>query len=154
MEILVQLEKLFLAATPTAVILFLFYLFLRWAFFTPILKAMDERRARVEGARKEAAELEEAAQKEQDEYEATLRQARAKLYEEQEAARQAVLDERGRLLKAVRHRAQEEVDAAKKKFTEEIAAAHSQVQRESETLAVEIAQMLLSKRLPMGDGRR
>ena len=43
MEILHQLGELFLEAVPTVVIVFLFYFFLRWAFFAPIQKAMAER---------------------------------------------------------------------------------------------------------------
>jgi hypothetical protein len=40
MEILRQLGDLFLQAVPTVIIVFLFYVFMRWAFFTPIQKAM------------------------------------------------------------------------------------------------------------------
>ena len=54
MEVLRQLGDLFVQAIPTAIIVFLFYLFLRWAFFTPIERVMAEREARTEGARAEA----------------------------------------------------------------------------------------------------
>ena len=47
MDILHQLGALFLEAAPTVVIVFLFYFFMRWAFFTPIQKAMAERSARI-----------------------------------------------------------------------------------------------------------
>ncbi len=59
MEVLRQLGDLFVQAIPTAIIVFLFYLFLQWAFFKPIERVMAERQARTEGARAEA----EAAQK-------------------------------------------------------------------------------------------
>src|ERR1700752_1861803 len=108
MDILHQLGELFLQAVPTVVIVFLFYFFLRWAFFGPIEKAMSERAARIEGARAEAAKLEAAARQELDSYNEALRKARAQIYVEQEQARQAILDERARLLKAMRTRAQEE----------------------------------------------
>jgi len=61
MEILRQLGDLFLQAVPTVIIVFLFYVFMRWAFFTPIQKAMAERSAKIEGARAEAAAVEAAA---------------------------------------------------------------------------------------------
>ena len=114
MEILHQLAELFLQAAPTVVIVFLFYLFLRWAFFTPIQKAMAERDAKIEGARREAAALEAEAGKELQDYNDRLRKVRGELYAEQEAARQVVLDERARLLKAMRSRALEEVEEAKR----------------------------------------
>src|SRR5208283_1096827 len=109
MEILRQLGDLFLQAVPTVIIVFVFYLFMRWAFFTPIQKAMAERSAKIEGARAEAAAVEAAAAKEQQAYNEALKKARGEIYLEQEAARQAVMDDRAKLLKAMRSRAQEEV---------------------------------------------
>jgi F0F1-type ATP synthase membrane subunit b/b' len=143
MEILHQLEDLFLQAAPTVIIVFLFYLFLRWAFFTPIQKAMAERSARIEGARKEAAEVEAAAKKEFENYQEALKKARGEIYAEQETARQAVLDERARLLKSMRARSQEAVEAAKKKIAADFAASRAEVERESPALANEIVKMIL-----------
>src|SRR5271154_5336798 len=51
MEILRQLGDLFLQAVPTVIIVFLFYLFMRWAFFTPIQKAMAERAKNLKAQR-------------------------------------------------------------------------------------------------------
>ena len=127
MEILHQLAELFLQAVPTVVIVFLFYLFMRWAFFTPIQKAMAERDAKIEGARREAAELEAEAGRELQDYNERLRKVRAEIYAEQEAARQAALDERARLLKAMRSRALEEVVEAKKKIAAELTVASREV---------------------------
>src|ERR1700734_1027631 len=92
MEILRQLGDLFLQAVPTVIIVFLFYLFMRWAFFTPIQKAMAERSAKIEGARAEAAAVEAAARQDLENYNAALRKAQGEIYLEQEEARQAVLD--------------------------------------------------------------
>jgi F0F1-type ATP synthase membrane subunit b/b' len=145
MEILHQLGELFLQAVPTVVIVFLFYFFMKWAFFTPIQKAMAERSARVEGARKEAAEIEAAAKKELDDYNEALRKARGEIYAEQETARQAVLDDRARLLKAMRARTQEMVEAAKKRIAADFAASRAEVERTSPMLANEIVRMILEK---------
>src|ERR1700722_2766527 len=87
MEILHQLAELFLQAVPTVVIVFLFYLFMRWAFFTPIQKAMAEREAKIEGARREAAALEAEAGKELQDYNERLRKVRGELSAEQVSAR-------------------------------------------------------------------
>jgi len=152
MEILRQLGELFLQAVPTVIIVFLFYFFMRWAFFTPIQKAMDERRERIEGAREEAARAKAEAKKELDAYNEALRKARAEIWAEQEAARQAILDERARLLKAMRSRAQEDVAAGKKKIAEEIAAASAEIERNIPALAGEIARMILEPPAPSPGG--
>ena len=144
MGIFQQLGDLFLQAIPTVVIVFIFYLFLRWAFFGPIQKAMAERSARIEGARKEAAEVEAAAKKELDDYNEALKKARGEIYAEQEQARQAVLEERARLLKAIRSRAQEEVDAAKKKVAVEFATSRAELEPGSSLLGKEIAEKILA----------
>ncbi|MGA8144075.1 MAG: ATP synthase F0 subunit B [Candidatus Acidiferrales bacterium] len=152
MEILHQLGELFLQALPTSIIVFVFYFFMRWAFFTPIQRAMDERRERIEGARAETAKAEAEAKKELDTYNDALRKARAEIYAEQEAARQAVLDERQRLLKAMRSRAQEDVAAGKKKIAAETAAARTEVEQNIPALAGEIARMILEKPAPSPGG--
>jgi F0F1-type ATP synthase membrane subunit b/b' len=148
MEILRQLAELFLQAVPTVVIVFLFYLFLRWAFFTPIQKAMAERDAKIEGARREAAALEAEAGKELQDYNNRLRKVRGELYAEQEAARQVVLDERARLLKAMRSRALEEVEEAKKKIAAEQVSARHEVQSRTDSLAAEIVRVILENPSP------
>jgi F-type H+-transporting ATPase subunit b len=92
MEILRQLEELFLAATPTAIVVFLFYLFLRATFFRPLDRVLAERRARTEGAKREAEMAEAAAQEKNRAHQEALKKVREELYAEQEAARRAVLE--------------------------------------------------------------
>ena len=152
MDILQQLGQLFLQAVPTVVIVFIFYLFLRWAFFAPIEKAMSERAARIEGARAEAAKLEAAAKEELDAYNAALRQARAQIFVEQEEARRAVLEERSRLLKAMRARAQEEIEATKKRIADEIAAARPEIEQQTPELASQVAHAILERPLQLTGG--
>jgi F0F1-type ATP synthase membrane subunit b/b' len=148
MEILHQLAELFLQAVPTVVIVFLFYLFMRWAFFTPIQKAMAERDAKIEGARREADALEAEAGNELQDYNDRLRKVRGELYAEQEAARQVVLEERARLLKAMRSRALEEVGEAKKKIAAEQVSARHEVESQTDSLAAEIVRVILENPPP------
>ena len=148
MEIIHQLGELLLEALPTIVIVLLFYFFLRWAFFQPIQKTMAERNARIEGARAEAAAVEASAKQELDSYNDALRKARAEIYAEQEMARQAALDDRAKLLKAARARAQEEVEAAKKRMAADLAAARTELERQTPALARQIASRILEKPSP------
>jgi F0F1-type ATP synthase membrane subunit b/b' len=143
MDIFHQLGELFLEALPTVFLVFLFYLFLRWAFFGPIQKAMAERNALIEGARAEAAKLEAEAKHELDAYNEALKKARVEIYAAQEAARQAVLEDRTKLLKAMRARAIEEVAAAKKKLAAQFEAARAELERQAPELAREIARAIL-----------
>lgn len=157
MELLHQLGELFLQAVPTVIIVLIFYVFMRWAFFGPVLKAMAERKAHIEGARAEAAAVEAAAKQEMDAYTEALRKERAKIYAEQESAREAALEERARLLKAMRLRALEDVEAAKKQIAAELTAARAEIERQTPALANEIARLVLQGRpapLPGGGSLR
>ena len=154
MEIAHQLGELFLGAVPTVIIFFLLYLFLRWAFFTPILKAMAERQALIEGARADAARVESEAKQELDTYHQALKSAMAKIYAEQEAARQAVLDERAQLLRAMRNRSQEEVAEAKKKLAADLTVTRAEIERQTPALANDIARIILERRPPSSAGVR
>jgi F-type H+-transporting ATPase subunit b len=143
MDILHQLGELFLGAVPTIIIVLLFYFFMRWAFFTPVMKAMEERRAKIEGARVEAAAAEAGAKRELDAYHEALRKARAEIYAQQEAARQQELDNRAKLLKTMRAHAQDDVNAAKKRIAGELEAARAEIERATPELASQIAQAIL-----------
>src|ERR1700689_3102364 len=113
MELLHQLGGLFLQAAPTAVIVFLFYFFLKWAFFNPIQRVMAQREARTEGARAEAEAAQAAAREKVQEHQEALKRARGAVYAEQDKARQAMLEERSRLGRQAKERAAEGVAAAK-----------------------------------------
>jgi F-type H+-transporting ATPase subunit b len=146
LEIVHQLGELFLQAVPTVVIVFLFYLFMRWSFFGPITKVMAERRARLEGARKEAEGfLAQAAEKKRADQEA-LRQARAVIFTEHEAVRRVALDQRATAILAARTHANEEVQTAKKRITAEIEAARGELETSGGELAEQIVHAILENR--------
>jgi F0F1-type ATP synthase membrane subunit b/b' len=138
-----QLGELFLEALPTTIIVFLFFVFLRWAFFQPMERVLAERSKRIEGARKDADAAQAAAQEKVRSYQEALKKARGELYAEQDAARRAVLDERTRLIKQTRDQANEDVRAAKDKIAGEVAAARKQLEQESQALGSEIARAIL-----------
>jgi len=152
MEILRQIGNLFLQAVPTVVLVFLFYLFMRWAFFTPIQKAMAERESKIEGARKDAAAVQAAANQDLQNYNEALKKARAEIYAEQEAARQAIVEERAKNLKAMRTLAQKEVAEAKKRIDMELAAARKQIEASAPEIAREITSSILEKPLTLQGG--
>ncbi|MGH9736158.1 MAG: hypothetical protein ACRD8A_16390 [Candidatus Acidiferrales bacterium] len=145
MDILHQLGELFLEAAPTVVLVFLFYLFTRWSFFTPIQKAMSERAALIEGARAEAVQFEAEAKQELDTYNHRLGDARRQIFSEQEQARNSVLEERARLLKAMHSRTQEEVAAAKQRIGVEFSNAQRELESQVPELATQIVRSIVER---------
>jgi len=150
MDLLHQLGELFLAAVPTAIVVFLFYLFLRWSFFRPLQQVLAERRARIEGARKDAESLRAAAQEKQRAHREALRKARAEVFAEQEATRRVALEERSKVIQQARSRATDEVQAGKARLGEEIGAARKALETSGQQLAEEVARAILE---PAGGAR-
>ena len=144
MEILNQLGDLFLAAVPTVIIVFLFYLFMRWSFFIPIERVLTERHRRAEGARAEAETARAAAHDKQHVYADALKKARAEIFTEQEALRRRTLDERQAKITLARASAQSALQEAKKGIEADVKAAHAELEQSSETLADEIADAILA----------
>ena len=145
MDILHQLGGLFLAAVPTALIVFFFFLFLRWSFFGPITRVMAERKARTAGARREAESFRTAAQEKQKTRQEALRKARGEILGQQEVTRRAALDQRAAVIHQARGRANEEIQAAKTRISAEIQAARAELDTTGNQLAEEIVQAILDR---------
>ena len=151
MEIVNQLGELFLAAVPTVIIVFLFYLFMRWSFFKPMERVLSERHKRAEGARIEAEASRVAAHEKQRIYTETVKKARAEVFAEQESQRRRTLDERQATINAARTTAQTALQEAKKGIAEDVKAARVELEQSSGSLANEIAKAILAGR-PSGPG--
>ncbi len=151
MGILHQTLNLIVSSLPTVFIVFLFYLFARGVFFKPMLRMLDERTARTEGARSDAARLDAQAQEKLALYHRALDKVRTEIYGEQEAARHTALEERSRLLHETRAKASERVRREKERLDGELAGASAQVDRESGHLAEQAAQAVLSESSPVGE---
>jgi len=143
MEMLHQLEDLFQQAIPTIIMVLLFYAVLKYTFFQPLLKAMDERSARTEGARREAEASQSAAREKVHSYEEALKKARAAVYAEQDVARRAILDERANKVREARARAMGLVQSEKESIAKEVVAAKAQLEVTSPDLAAEMVRILI-----------
>jgi F0F1-type ATP synthase membrane subunit b/b' len=143
-EILNQLGDLFLAAVPTVILVFLFYLFLRWSFFGPMERVLSERHKRAAGARQEAEASRVAVQEKLRAYNEALRKVRGEIFVEQEAARRKVLEERQAAVSAARSAAQQELQTAKKALAADVEAARASLEQSSGALAGEIAETILA----------
>ncbi len=148
MEILQQLGDLVLQALPTVFIVLLFYLFMRWAFFGPLERVLEERRARTEGARREAEQARAAAHERAHAYQEALKKARGEIYTEQDAARRALLDDRAAQIRAARSEAAERIRVAKAALEAEVAAARHELEKSTPALAGEIVRSILGPAQP------
>jgi len=141
-EIVNQLGELFLAAVPTVIIVFLFYLFLRWSFFKPMQRVLSERHKRAEGARAEAEASRVATHEKQRFYSETVKKARVEVFAE---------EERQTKINAARTAAQAALQEAKKGIAADVKAARMELEQSSGTLANDIAEAILAG-LPSGPG--
>jgi F0F1-type ATP synthase membrane subunit b/b' len=143
-EIVHQLGQLFLAAVPTVIIVFLFYLFMSWSFFTPMQRVLSERHKRAEGARAEAEVARVATNEKQRFYTDAMKKARGEVFAEQETQRRRTLDERQATISTARAAAQTALQEAKKGIAADVRAAHAEMERSKDNLANEIAQAILA----------
>jgi F-type H+-transporting ATPase subunit b len=150
-EIVNQLGELFLQAVPTVIIVFFFYLFLRWSFFKPMARVFSERYKRAEGARVEAEASRVATHEKQRFYNESVKKARTEIFAEQESQRRRTLDERQATINAARATAQSALQEAKKGIAADVKAARVEMERSSGDLANDIAEAILAGR-PSGPG--
>jgi F0F1-type ATP synthase membrane subunit b/b' len=148
MDLVRQLGQLFLAAVPTVLLVFLFYFFLRWSFFTPIEHVLAERRARIEGARRAADASRHEAQEKLRVYRAALKNASAQLYTEQDASRRQAVEQREAAIRTARAAAQESVRVAKLQQEREFASARAALVEPSIALGRQIARSFLTPSVP------
>ncbi len=121
-----------------------FILFLRWSFFGPIERVLQERAARSRARTRSASRSYAAAQEKERVYREALRKARAEIFAEQEAARRVALDERGAVVQQARAAATEEIHAARKRIAAETEAARGELEASSRELSEQIAHAVLS----------
>jgi F0F1-type ATP synthase membrane subunit b/b' len=143
-EIFNQLGELFLAAVPTVIIVFLFYLFMRWSFFKPMERVLSERHKRAEGARVEAEASRAAAHEKQRVYSDTVKKARGEVFAEQEVQRRRTLEDRQATINSARATAQSALQEAKKEIAAEVKAAEAELEQSKDNLANEIAEAILA----------
>ncbi len=115
--------------------------------FRPLLRVLDERRERIEGAREKADQLSRDADDVLGRYESAVQAAR----QEAEASRRASLDEarrnQNRITAGARGEAEGEVTRARGEVARALAEARTQLRREAEPLARAAASQVLGRAL-------
>jgi F-type H+-transporting ATPase subunit b len=115
--------------------------------FHPLFRVLDEREARIEGARKRADQVGAEAEATLDRYRSAVRSAR----EEAESDRKQVLEEARReqaqLTGSVRSEAEAEINRAREQVAGALEQARSQLREQAKELAREAATRVLGRSL-------
>jgi F-type H+-transporting ATPase subunit b len=138
------LGQILLRAVPTFLLVALVHFYLKYIFFKPLQKVLDERYEASEGARKLAEQSLERADAKAGEYENALRRASAEVYEASEKLYKQFQEQQDTELRAARQEAERLVDAAKAELAQDVEAAKVGLVRDAELLANQISDTLLS----------
>lgn len=139
------LAGILLRAIPTFLLVIFLHFFLKYSFFRPLDRVLKARYDATEGARKRAEETIARAAARTAEYENAMRAARAEIYQAQEQLHQKLEAERKREADAARGSAEELLRQAKKQLAADAEQAKQQLHQQSEMLAAQIADTILSR---------
>ncbi|MBI2683373.1 MAG: hypothetical protein HYX26_09210 [Acidobacteriales bacterium] len=147
------LGELLLNAVPTIIIFLGLCAAYNFLVHRPLVRLLEERRQRTEGAIAKAQADIAAADAKASEYEQKLREARAVIFRQQDALRKQQAEVRAAAIAATRAAAQERVKAARVAIEKETADARSGLQAQVEQLAQQIIQTVLRSGTPAAGGR-
>jgi F-type H+-transporting ATPase subunit b len=142
-----SLGEILLRAIPTFFLVIALFVYLKVMFFGPLDKVLKARYDATEGARKMAEESLRRADARTAEYEAAMRAARGEIYQEQEKLRRELQQERAAAVEAARKKSEEQIVQAKAELAAEAAQARNNLAAESESLASQIADSVLRRRV-------
>jgi F0F1-type ATP synthase membrane subunit b/b' len=135
-----------LRAVPTFLLVVVLTFYLKYMFFKPLEKVLQQRYDATEGARKRAAEALELAAAKTAQYEAALRAARSEVYQAQEQAHRELAERQAAELLTVRQRTEELVRQAQRQLAEDAEILKRELAAGSDALANQIADSILRGR--------
>lgn len=139
------LVGILLRAVPTFLLVIALHYYLKFMFFKPLEEVLKQRYEATEGARKAAAASLQLAAEKTAEYEAALRNEKAKLYQAQEARYRALQEKEAANIAAARQAADTAVKAAKGQLAADVAAAKTTLAVNSDALANQIVESILRR---------
>jgi F-type H+-transporting ATPase subunit b len=142
-ETLRQLGELLLHSVPTIILFTVVYVGYRLLVHNPLLRTLEQRHARTQGAIEKARADVAAAESKTAEYEQKLRDARVALFKSLETRSQKAAQVRTDLLNQAREQAAARVAAARKEMEFDIEAAKAGLQSDAERLASEVVARVL-----------
>ena len=145
-SILHDLGQLLLRAVPTFLLVFALDFYLKYMFFKPLEKVLQQRYEATEGARKRATEALELAAAKTAQYEAALRAARSEVYQAQEQAHRQLADHQAAELQAARQHTEELAREAQRQLAGDAEILKRELAAGSDALANQIADSILRGR--------
>src|SRR5215471_19760572 len=132
---------------PTFFLVLLLAFCVKYLYLKPLDKVLAERFRLTEGARKAAEESLKNADTKVTEYENALAQARSEIYQEQAQYLKQLQNEQAEQVQKARAESDARVAAAKSGIAQEAQAARQSLEIQSETLAGQIAESILARRV-------
>jgi F-type H+-transporting ATPase subunit b len=140
------LGRIVLYGLPTSFLVILLCIYLKVMYFQPFQKMLAARYEATEGARKAAEESLERANAKAAEFDAALNKARQEIYSEQEQYLKRLHDQQAADADAARQASEQRISQARQQLADEAAAARASLAAQSDTLASQIAEAILSGR--------
>jgi F-type H+-transporting ATPase subunit b len=144
--ILHQLGRIVLYGLPTSLLVILLCIYLKVMYFKPFQKMLAERYEATEGARKAAEESLARANAKAAEFDEAIQNARREIYAEQEQYLKKLHDQQVAEADAARRASDERINQAREQLAAEAAAARTALAAQSDLLASQIAEAILSGR--------
>jgi F-type H+-transporting ATPase subunit b len=147
--------ELLLNAVPTVIIFLILVAGYNRLVYRPMMKVLEERRVKTEGAVARAQADIAAAEAKSADYEQRLREARASVFKQMENRRKQHMEARAAVIAAAKTAASQKVQAAKADIEKEAEQAKAALGTQSEALAQEIIQAVLqdASSVPMAGAR-
>lgn len=142
-QMLSDVGAILLRAIPTFLLVIFLFFYLKSMFFGPLEKVLAERRAKTEGARKQAKHSIEAAELKVAEYEAQLRAARTEVFAKVESERKQWSDAQAAQIATAREKSLAQVKDARIQIAKDAEAARATLATQAESLASQIAASVL-----------
>jgi F-type H+-transporting ATPase subunit b len=140
------LGDLLVQAVPTIVFFIVLTVYLKYVFFKPLAKILEQRRDATEGVRELARRAFEAADRKNSEFEHALQIARSELHQEHEALRRQWSDEQAEIVAKARAEADQKIQAARQQIALEIERAEAELEAKIDRLSDRIVQSLTTRR--------
>jgi F-type H+-transporting ATPase subunit b len=142
-----DLGGIVLQALPTFFLVLLLLFVVKFLYFKPLERVLEERHKLTEGAQKAAEESHKHADARISEYEDALNRARAEIYAEQAQFLQSLQADQAAQAQAVRAETEQRVAAMKQSIAAQANEARTGLEAQSEMLAGQIAEAILQRRV-------
>jgi F-type H+-transporting ATPase subunit b len=139
------LAALLFQAIPTIVFFLFLAVYLKYIFFKPMAKMLEQRRKETEGVRDIARQAFEEADKKTSEFDRAIQLARAEIARENEVLRRRWADEQAEIVADARADAAKHIERAKLRVAEEIEQAKSEMDTSIDRLSTQIVETLVRR---------